>query len=78
MAGASETLDYTPFAVALDRARKETGVNFIGGFSALVQTAKAVLGGGLIRQVLDGPAHEGHRVHVDARLGGAHVHAVRA
>ena len=26
-----------PFAKALDRAAKEVGVNFIGGFSALVQ-----------------------------------------
>ncbi len=36
VAGSSETEDYVPFAVALDRARAETGVNFIGGFSALV------------------------------------------
>ena len=28
--------DYTPFAVSLDAAARETGVNFIGGFSALV------------------------------------------
>jgi len=37
VAGASNTEDYVPFAKALDRARKEVGVNFIGGFSALVQ-----------------------------------------
>ncbi len=37
VAGASNTEDYVPFARALDRARAETGVNFIGGFSALVQ-----------------------------------------
>ena len=37
VAGASDTDDYVPFAQALDRAAKETGVNFIGGFSALVQ-----------------------------------------
>ena len=37
MAAASETEDYVPFAVALDRAAKAVGVNFIGGFSALVQ-----------------------------------------
>ena len=37
VAGASEARDYVPFAVALDKARVETGVNFIGGFSALVQ-----------------------------------------
>lgn len=36
IAGSSNTVDYTPFAKAMDRAAKETGVNFIGGFSALV------------------------------------------
>lgn len=29
--------DYTPFAITLDKAAKACGVNFIGGFSALVQ-----------------------------------------
>ena len=37
VAAASETADYVPFAAALDAAAKTTGVNFIGGFSALVQ-----------------------------------------
>ena len=37
VAAASETEDYVPFAVALDRAAKAVGVNFIGGYSALVQ-----------------------------------------
>lgn len=32
----SDTEDYTIFAEALDKAAKEVGVNFIGGFSALV------------------------------------------
>ena len=36
MASACNAKDYTPFAMALDKAAKETGVNFIGGFSALV------------------------------------------
>jgi len=36
IASASEAVDYSPFAVALDDAARETGVNFIGGFSALV------------------------------------------
>ena len=36
VAGASETEDYVPFAMALDRAAKTCGVNFIGGYSALV------------------------------------------
>ncbi|MGI6221824.1 MAG: PFL family protein [Coriobacteriales bacterium] len=34
---ALETEDLTPVAIALDRAAKEVGVDFIGGFSALVQ-----------------------------------------
>jgi len=37
VAGASEADDYAPFAEAMDRAAKECGVDFIGGFSALVQ-----------------------------------------
>ena len=38
MVGASTTaLSYVPIAQALDRAAAATGVNFIGGFSALVQ-----------------------------------------
>ena len=36
IAAASKTNDYVPFALALDRAAKTCGVNFIGGFSALV------------------------------------------
>ena len=37
VAAASETDSYVPFAQTLDRAAKAVGVNFIGGFSALVQ-----------------------------------------
>ncbi len=37
VAGASDTEDYVPFAKAMDDAAKAVGVNFIGGFSALVQ-----------------------------------------
>ena len=36
VAAASKTDNYLPFAKTLDRAAKETGVNFIGGYSALV------------------------------------------
>lgn len=36
VAGASNADNYVCFAETLDRAAKETGVNFIGGFSALV------------------------------------------
>ena len=37
VAAASDTNDYVPFAAALDRAAKTVGIDFIGGFSALVQ-----------------------------------------
>ncbi len=37
VAAASKTESYLKFAQALDKAAKECGVNFIGGFSALVQ-----------------------------------------
>ena len=36
VAGACQTGDFVPFAKALDRAAKTCGVDFIGGFSALV------------------------------------------
>ncbi len=37
VAGASDCPDYVSFAKAMDEAAKAVGVNFIGGFSALVQ-----------------------------------------
>ncbi|RQD69960.1 MAG: PFL family protein [Tindallia sp. MSAO_Bac2] len=37
VAESSKTKDYVPFAKALDRAAQAVGVNFIGGFSAMVQ-----------------------------------------
>ncbi|HEX5419305.1 MAG TPA: PFL family protein [Gammaproteobacteria bacterium] len=37
VAESSADEDYVPFAEALDRAAAEVGVNFLGGFSALVQ-----------------------------------------
>ncbi|MDL2217923.1 DUF711 family protein, partial [Christensenellaceae bacterium OttesenSCG-928-M15] len=36
IAGATNEENYTPLAEALDRAAKELGIDFIGGFSALV------------------------------------------
>ena len=36
IAGATDALDYAPFAKTLDQAAKAVGVNYIGGFSALV------------------------------------------
>jgi uncharacterized protein (UPF0210 family) len=37
VAGASDDYDYTPFAAVLDDVAAELGVDFVGGFSALVQ-----------------------------------------
>jgi len=37
VAGASKAADYTDYCKILDKCAKELGINFIGGFSALVQ-----------------------------------------
>lgn len=42
IAESSNTTDYTMFAKALDRAAKQVGVNFLGGFSALVHKGYTV------------------------------------
>ena len=51
VAGASETEDYVPFALALDRAAAACGVNFIGGYSALVQKGMTLADEKLIRSI---------------------------
>ena len=51
VAGASETEDYVPFALALDRAAKTCGVDFIGGYSALVQKGMTGADRKLIRSI---------------------------
>ncbi len=42
VAAACDTEDYVPFAAALDQAARACGVNFIGGFSALVHKGMTV------------------------------------
>ncbi len=51
VAGASDTEDYVPFALALDRAARTCGVNFIGGYSALVQKGMTEADEKLIRSI---------------------------
>ncbi len=51
VAGASETKDYVPFALALDKAAQSCGVNFIGGYSALVQKGMTQADERLIRSI---------------------------
>ena len=46
-----QTEDYAPIAVALDRAAKAVGVNFIGGFSALVHKGSTHGDQALIRSI---------------------------
>lgn len=51
VAGASETEDYVPFALTLERAAKACGINFIGGYSALVQKGMTKADEKLIRSI---------------------------
>ncbi len=51
VAGASDTEDYVPFALAMDRAAGACGVNFIGGYSALVQKGMTKADEKLIRSI---------------------------
>ncbi len=48
-AAACETRDYVPIALALDRAARDLGVDFIGGFSAIVQKDMTAAARALIR-----------------------------
>ncbi len=51
VAGASDTQDYVPFARAMDEAAMTCGVDFIGGFSALVQKGMTRADECLIRSI---------------------------
>ena len=51
VAAASNTEDYVPFAKAMDEAAKTCGVNFIGGYSALVQKGMTLADERLIRSL---------------------------
>ncbi|MCL2632214.1 MAG: PFL family protein [Coriobacteriia bacterium] len=50
---AVEATDLTPVAIALDRAASEVGVDFVGGFSALVQKGISVTDAKLIASIPD-------------------------
>ncbi len=51
IAESSAGSDYFPFAAAMDRAAREVGVNFIGGFSALVHKGATLGDDKLIRSI---------------------------
>ena len=79
VAGASETEDYVPFAVAMDRAGRECGVDFIGGFSALVQKGMTVGDRRLIQSIPEALARTGivcSSVNVGSTKAGINMDAV--
>ena len=51
VAAGCDTQDYVPFAAALDRAAKTVGINFLGGYSALVQKGMTESDVKLIRSI---------------------------
>lgn len=51
VAESSQSDDYVPFAIALDEAAKNCGVDFIGGYSALVQKGYTIGDERLIRSL---------------------------
>ena len=79
VAGASDTEDYVPFAVAMDRAGRECGVDFIGGFSALVQKGMTVGDKRLIQSIPEALANTSivcSSVNVGSTKAGINMDAV--
>ncbi len=80
VAGASETEDFVPFAQAMDRAAKNCGVNFIGGFSALVQKGMTSGDRRLIQSIPEALATTDvvcSRVNVGSTKAGINMDAVK-
>ena len=80
VAAASETTDYVPFAQAMDRAAKTCGVNFIGGYSALVQKGMSEADQKLIRSIPEALATTDFvcsSVNVGTTRAGINMDAVR-
>jgi uncharacterized protein (UPF0210 family) len=71
LAAATSAEDLTPLALALDRAALEVGVNFIGGFSALVQKG---VGDGDRRLIASIPTALAATEHVCASVNVASTH----
>ena len=80
IAAASDTDNYAPFADALDRAALTTGVNFIGGFSALVHKGMSRADEILIRSIpeaLSSTERVCASVNVGSTRAGINMDAVR-
>ncbi len=79
VAAASQMDDYVPFAFALDRAAGDCGVNFIGGYSALVQKGMTLADEKLIRSIpeaLAGTKYVCSSVNVGSTKAGINMDAV--
>ena len=80
VAESCRTDSYVPFAEALDRAAKEVGVNFIGGFSALVQKGCTVGDRKLIESIPEALARTDRvcaSVNVGSTKAGINMNAVK-
>jgi uncharacterized protein (UPF0210 family) len=78
-AAACDTRDYTPIARELDRAARELGIDFIGGFSALVQKDMTRAAETLIRCIPRALAETGRlcaSVNVGSTRAGINMEAV--
>lgn len=75
-----ETDDYLPFALALDRAAREVGVDFLGGYSALVHKGCTIGDEKLIRSIPQALAETKYvcsSVNVGTTRAGINMDAVR-
>ena len=80
VAGGCDTEDLVPFAKTMDRAAKACGVNFIGGFSALVQKGATISDWKLIRSIPEAMASTDMvcaSVNVGSTKAGINMDAVR-
>lgn len=80
VAAASKTDDYVPFALALDKAAKNCGVNFIGGYSAMVHKGFTEADEKLIRSIPEALASTDivcSSVNVGSTRAGINMDAVR-
>ena len=80
IAQAGDAKSYMPFAHAMERAAKDTGVNFIGGFSALVHKGATVGDNRLIASIPEALAETEHvcaSVNVATTKAGINMDAVR-
>ncbi len=76
---ACQTDDYVPLAIAMDEAAKKCGVNFIGGFSALVQKGCTESDWKLIRSIPEAMRRTERvcaSVNVGSTKAGIHMDAV--